>query len=88
MNPPDLSPLLDRALDLVLAADQRIDLAIARLLDEVDGERLQGIPHRRRALFVRRLGLRRHILVADGGLGDAVGDVVHDVEARDALLFQ
>ena len=77
---------LDRALDLVAASDEGIDLAEARLLVEVGGVRLQ------RALSTR-LG---RLLVLVGGaeglaflvvvdLGDSVRDVVHDIEPRHVL---
>ena len=77
---------LHHALELVRAADQRIDLALARELVEVDRVRIE------RAL--RFVGLA--ILAATFGLvvlllrrlGDAVGDVVDDVEARHAALVE
>ena len=83
---------LDHALDLVLAADQRIDLAVARELVEVLRELVE-----RRALAVRLVllafGARAAALARLGRLGriallDAVGDEVDDVEARHALLVQ
>jgi hypothetical protein len=83
---------LDDALDLVLAADQRIDLAVARHLVEVLRELVQRGTLALAALVL--LGLLAGGLAA--GLGwlwrirllDAVGDVVDDVQARDALLVQ
>jgi hypothetical protein len=81
---------LDHALDLVLAADQRVDLAVLGGLVEVLGELLQ-----RRGLFVLsrrppRLGLAFAGLVGSGGslLLDAVGDEVDHVQAGHALLVQ
>src|SRR5207302_699107 len=77
---------LDGAVDLGLAADQRIDLAVARLLVEVDAIGLERI-----ALFlvvVARLGVglvlgaaHRPRFGEPGPLGDAVADVVHRVVA-------
>ena len=90
---------LDRALDLGLAADQRIDAAVARLAVEVDAISLEGgllllavalsallIPLAALVLFVRapgRLGFGEA-----GALGDAVADVVDGVVARHVLLLQ
>ncbi len=84
---------LDGAVDLGIAPDHRIDLAVARLLVEVD------------AIGIERLALFLGILVAlglglfvdtahrarfryPGPLGDAVADVVHRVVARHVLLLQ
>ena len=83
---------LDRAFDLGLAADQGIDLALARLLIEVDAIGLQRLA----ALFDRRLvfGLLRRGalggtgLAGAGLLGDAVGDEVDRVIAGHVLLLQ
>ena len=83
---------LDRAVDFGLTTDQRIDLALAGLLVEVDAVGLQRLAARlgggrilgllgRRALG--RLGLRCARL-----LGDAVGDVVDRVIPRHVLLLQ
>jgi hypothetical protein len=74
-------------LQLLVAADQRIDLA---------GERERVQVHRvvvERAVAGLRLGFGLGVLLALslvrlGRLGDAVRDVVDDVEARDALLLQ
>ena len=81
---------LDRALDFFLSADQGIDLALARQLVEVVGEFRQRIAARLLGAFgfassVAAGGLLAGIL-AD--LGDAVRDVVDDVEARDFLLAE
>ncbi|KWT85240.1 hypothetical protein APY03_4043 [Variovorax sp. WDL1] len=83
---------LDHALDLVLAADQRIDLAVLRHLVEVLGELLQ----RGRLLVLLAtafFALGCGFAAALGGLRrvallDAVGDEVHHVQARHALLVQ
>ncbi len=82
---------LDGALDLVVAPDQRIDLAVLGRLVEVQRELLQG-----RSLFVALatctlFGLRR--VFGLGGLGrfallDAVGNEIDHVQARHALLVQ
>ena len=84
---------LNGAVDLGIAADHRVDLAVARLLVEVD------------AVGVERLALLLGILVAlglgllvdaahrprfrdPGPLGDAVADVVDRVVAGHVLLLQ
>ena len=80
---------LDHALDLVLAADQRIDLA-------GDGERVQVLrvaARARRLDCVSGLGFAarppaRACPARLRRLGDAVRDEVDDVEARHALLVQ
>ena len=85
---------LDGALDLGLAADQRIDAARPRLLVEVDAVGLERIGaallllaalDRRRAPRRRRARAR---LGHAGPLGDAVADVVDRVEAGHVLLLQ
>ena len=83
---------LDGAQHLRLAADQRIDLAVARLLVEVDAigvERvLAGLP----LLALGGLVLVDAAHVAGlrhaGPLGDAVADVLDRVEAGHLLLLQ
>src|SRR5204862_6459381 len=75
---------LDRALQLERAADERIDLAVLRARDEVDGERFQRIA-RRRVLF---LGHRERGLTARRFFGDAVREVIENVELVHALLAQ
>ncbi len=81
---------LDRAFDLVLATDQRIDLADAGLLVEIDRELAKRIALRLVAPLAFLLGgfggLARLRLMAD--LGDLVRNEVDDVEARDLLLVQ
>ena len=85
---------LDGAVDLGLAADQRIDLALARLLVEVDAIGLERI-----ALLLRssspRLGVGVLVDAAHRArfrqarpLGDAVADVVDRVVAGHVLLLQ
>jgi hypothetical protein len=79
---------LDGALDLVLAADQRIDLALQRQLVEVGSVFAERIALAL-AAFIRIALAAGHAgrgFVAD--LGDAVGNVVHHVQARDFLLVQ
>jgi hypothetical protein len=85
---------LDGAIDLGLAADQRIDLAVLRLLVEVDAI---GVERVMAALLLLLAAAAALLLVgpldaaglgAAGRLGDAVGDVVHGVEARHILLLQ
>ena len=81
---------MDRALELALAADEGIELALLRALGEVRGEGLEGIlgeilavglpvalARRQRPLFARRRELR-----------DAVGEELQHVEARDAVGAQ
>ncbi len=83
---------LDHPLDLVLAADQRIDLAVARELVQV----LRELVERRAlavALVLLAVGRRAAALARLGRLGriallDAVGDEIDDVEPRHALLVQ
>ncbi len=86
---------LDAALDLEVAADQRIDVAAARLLVEIDAVFLQ-----RRLLGVLGVGglllrfrralcsLHRACLSIGRVLRDAVADVVHRVVAGHVLLLQ
>ena len=84
---------LDGAVDLGVAADQRIDLALARLLVEVDAIGVERV-----ALLLRLVaGLGVGILVGAAHrarfrharpLGDAVADVVDRVVARHVLLLQ
>ncbi len=87
---------LDAALDLVLAADQRIDPALAGLLVEVDAVFLQrGLLGILAALAGLGLGFRRRFdafdrpgLAVGRILGDAVADVIDRVVARHVLLLQ
>ena len=87
---------LDGAADLRVAADQRIDLAVARLFVEVDAIGLERVALLLAALFAVAgfaFGLlvdaaRRTRLRHPGSLGDAVADVVDRVVARHVLLLQ
>src|SRR3546814_18477121 len=83
---------LDRAVDLGIAADQRIDLADFRFLVEVDGELVErgfllGLAA---AVLVLRLflflglGLRRGL----AALADAVAAIGDRAEARQVLLLE
>ena len=84
---------LDRAVDLGIASDHRIDLAVARLLVEVD-----AIGVERLALLLGVFGALGLGLLVDAAhrprlgdtrpLGDAVADVVDGVIARHVLLLQ
>src|SRR5262249_42311335 len=81
---------LDRSLDLRLAADQRIDLALGGLAVEVDTIGVQRLAAGLRVLL-RGLALRALHAAGLGtamGLGDAMADVVDGVEARHLLLLQ
>ncbi len=91
---------LDRALHLGLATDQRIDLAVLRLLVEVDAISIESsfLFLLVRTIF-RILGVARFVVVFGaarrlGGigharpLGDAVADVIDRVVARHVLLLQ
>ncbi len=77
---------LDDALELVLAADQRIDLAGLGERDQVDRV---GVERALRLAAVLVVALRFLLfLLLLRRLGDAVRDVVDDVQARDAALVQ
>ena len=84
---------LDGAADLRLAADQRVDLAVARLLVEVDAIGVERVA----LLFRLVAGLGVGVLVGAAHrtrlrhprpLGDAVADVIDRVVARHILLLQ
>jgi hypothetical protein len=83
---------LDDALDLVLAADQRVDLAVARQLVEVLRELLERQPLARPpCLLASALACRLSLpwlRLWRVALGDAVGDEVDHVQPRHALLVQ
>ena len=84
---------LDGAVDLGIAADHRIDLAVARLLVEVDAIGLERLALLLGVLVALGLGLlvdaaHRPRLGDAGPLGDAVADVVDGVVARHVLLLQ
>ncbi|MDT4809307.1 hypothetical protein FQZ97_421890 [compost metagenome] len=81
---------LGDALDLGLATDQRIDTPQARQFVQVAGIGIQGmaggsgLP----ALLVLHLLVVIVLLTVPRHLGDAMGDVVDDVDAGHALLLQ
>ncbi len=82
---------LDGALDLVLAADQRIDAALAGLLVEVDaigGQRLVALLGAALAAILLLRALDPAGARATGHLGLAVADVVDGVEPRHALVLE
>ena len=88
---------LDGAVDLGLAADQRIDLAVLRLLVEVDAIGLERIALllRLAVAAVAALGVGILVVAAHAArfrkprpLGDAVADVVDRVVAGHVLLLQ
>ena len=84
---------LDGAVDLLLAADQRVDLALARLLVEVDAVIVERVALLLRLFAGFLLGLlvdaaRRALLGEARPLGDAVTDVVDGVVAGHLLLLQ
>ena len=79
---------MDRPLDLSRAADERIDPPGRGALDQVHRERAERVAERPRALVlvrVRVVGLLR-LRSPLRDLRDAVRDVAHRVEPRDALL--
>ena len=84
---------LDGAVDLGIASDHRIDLAVARLLVEVDAIGLERLALLLGVLVALGLGLlvdaaHRARLGDAGPLGDAVADVVDRVVPRHVLLLQ
>ena len=84
---------LDRTVDLGIAADDGIDLAVARLLVEVDAVGLERLALLLGILVALGLGFlvdaaHRARFRHPGPLGDAVADVVHRVVARHVLLLQ
>ena len=78
---------LDGAFDFVGAADQRVDLAGEREVVEVAGEFGERV-----ALVFALLALPRLVLglrfLAFAGAGDAVREIVDDIQPRDVLLVQ
>ncbi len=77
---------VDGALELALAADERVDAARGRLRDQVDGEGAERIARRAGALLVV---LRFFLARRAGRLGhlcNTMRDVADHIEARDALL--
>ncbi len=81
---------LDGALDLVVAADEDVDLAVARLDVEVGAVGVERLVAGLALLLALLLvGTARGARLAQPGLlGDAVRDVVHGIEPRHALLLQ
>ena len=84
---------LDGAIDFRVAPDQRVDLAFARLLVEVDAIGLERVAFL--LLLIARLGVavvvdaaRRTRLRQARALGDPVADVIDGVVARHLLLLQ
>ena len=74
------------ALELALAADERVDAAGGRLLDQVDGEGGEGIARGRRVVVVAAAGVAVGRRRLGRRLRDAVRQVGDDVESGDALL--
>ena len=84
---------LDGAVDLGIAPDHRIDLAVAGLLVEIDAIGIERVALLLGVVAVLGLGLlvdaaHRPRLGHAGPLGDAVADVIHRVIARHILLLQ
>ena len=84
---------LNGAVDLLLPPDQRVDLAFARLLVEVDAVIVQRVALLLRLLAGFLLGFlvdaaRRALLGKARALGDAMTDVVDRIVARHLLLLQ
>ncbi len=74
------------AFELALAADERVDAAGGRLLDQVDGEGGERIARGRRVVVVPAAGVAGRPASARRRLRDAVRQVGDDVEPGDALL--
>ena len=86
---PPSTEHMDRPLDLIIAADQRINEAPSRFVDQVHGKRFQrlypfGWPLLAGFFLV---GLRLGFFLG-GDLRHAVGNIIDQIEASDALLFQ
>ena len=84
---------LDGAVDLGIASDHRIDLAVARLLVEVDAVGIERLALLLGILVALGLGLfvdaaHRARFRYPGPLGDAVADVIDRVVAGHVLLLQ
>ena len=84
---------LDGAVDLGIASDHRIDLAVARLLVEVDAVGFERLALLLGILVTLGFGLfvdaaHRARLGNAGPLGDAMTDVIDRVVARHVLLLQ
>ncbi len=80
------------ALELDVAADQRVDLAGRRSCDQVHGEEREGILLLAAAVFLLLFVVIARVAFGDTALlrdlRDAVRDVAHHVEPRDALLLE
>src|SRR4030095_2183585 len=82
---------LDGALELLGAADQRIEHPLARARREIHAVSGKWILRRRGPLLAGPAGCARPGALRGCGhrfLGDAVGDVLEDVEPCDAVLRQ
>jgi hypothetical protein len=79
---------LHHALELLVAADERVDLAGERERVQVLGVVVERAVGALALALLLGVLLGALALVRLRGLGDAVRDVVHHVEARDALLLQ
>ena len=84
---------LDGAVDLGISPDHRVDLAVARLLVEVDAVGIERLALLLGILVALGLGLlvdaaHRARFRHPGPLGDAVADVIDRVVARHVLLLQ
>ena len=81
---------LDRAIDFLAAADQRIDLAVGRLFVEIDAigiERLMALAHHLLGGRVVVGAMHGLVLALTLDLGDAVTDVVDRVEPAHLLAL-
>jgi hypothetical protein len=86
---------LDGPLQLGVAPHQRVDLPLGGPLHQVDGEGAEGVLHRLRRTLLVALALALAGVAPGAGqgpplavLGDAVGEVLEDVDAPDPLLLQ
>jgi hypothetical protein len=85
---------VDGALDLVLAADERIDVALGGALVEVDGVRVERLARLAARLVAALpvlavlLTVRLGLVAAVGDLRDAVRDVAQHVDPLDVLLLE
>ena len=87
---PPSTEHMNGPLDLIIAADERIDEALRRFVDQVHGKRFQRLhpsaTGRSSPLFFL-VGLRLGFFLG-GDLRHAVGDIIDQIETSDALLFQ
>ena len=80
---------MNRPLDLVVAADQRIDVALRGFIDQVHSESVQRLHPFRRPFVVALFWLVLRILFFFGGdLRYAVRNVIYHIESGDSLLLQ